>query len=140
MAGIRRRNVPPPALADEHDADVAASNKRQIPLFKRSSGQAGTAADEAKSVLSFQSSQPGELTQSRACCRAVLDEATGRVSLDLPRTPYHELDLSDTFLTALHDAPFEPKKGWGKKRRLWFVFGGLLGLFAGFVHAPCAFP
>ncbi|GJN92257.1 hypothetical protein Rhopal_005287-T1 [Rhodotorula paludigena] len=112
MAGIRRRNVPPPALDDEHDADVAASNKRQIPLFKRSSGQAGTAADEAK---------------------AVLDEATGRVSLDLPRTPYHELDLSDTFLTALHDAPFEPKKGWGKKRRLWFVFGGLLGLFAGWL-------
>ncbi|GAA5898770.1 hypothetical protein JCM5296_006713 [Sporobolomyces johnsonii] len=62
-----------------------------------------------------------------------LDEVTGRLSLDAPSTPYHELDLSDSFLAALHSKPFEPKKTWGKKRRLYFVLGGLLGLFSGWL-------
>lgn len=64
--------------------------------------------------------------------RVEFDEETGRVKLDAPQTPYHELDLSDSFLMALHNPPFEPKNHkWARTRRLWFVFGGLLGIFAG---------
>ncbi|CEQ38692.1 SPOSA6832_00160 [Sporobolomyces salmonicolor] len=62
-----------------------------------------------------------------------LDEVTGRLSLDAPSTPYHELDLSDSFLAALNSKPLEPKKTWGKKRRLYFLLGGLLGLFSGWL-------
>ncbi|GAA5888750.1 hypothetical protein JCM16303_005117, partial [Sporobolomyces ruberrimus] len=60
-----------------------------------------------------------------------LNEATGRLSLDAPSTPYHELDLSDSFLAALHAAPFEPKKTFDKKRRWYFLVGGIAGILAG---------
>jgi len=65
--------------------------------------------------------------------RVKLDETTGRLSLDAPSTPYHELDLSDSFLAALHSAPWEPKKKTFslQKRRLWFLVGGLLGILGG---------
>ncbi|GAA6061346.1 hypothetical protein JCM10212_004827 [Sporobolomyces blumeae] len=62
-----------------------------------------------------------------------LDETTGRLSLDAPETPFHELDLSDSFLAALHAAPFEPKRTFAKKRRLWFLVGGLLGILSGWL-------
>jgi len=66
--------------------------------------------------------------------RVKLDETTGRLSLDAPSTPYHELDLSDSFLAALHSAPWEPKKKTFslQKRRLWFLVGGLLGILGGY--------
>ncbi|BGP52725.1 phospholipid:diacylglycerol acyltransferase [Rhodotorula sphaerocarpa] len=59
--------------------------------------------------------------------QVTLDEETGRVSLDAPQTPFHELDLSESFLAALHDAPFEPKHSWRQKRRSYFFLGGIIG-------------
>lgn len=56
---------------------------------------------------------------------------TGRARINAPQTPYHELDLSDTFLSALHTGSFEPKKTWFRKRRAFFIIGGLLGIFFG---------
>lgn len=56
---------------------------------------------------------------------------TGRARINAPQTPYHELDLSDTFLSALHTGSFEPKKTWFRKRRAFFLIGGLLGIFCG---------
>lgn len=61
-------------------------------------------------------------------------EADGRMRISAPSTPWHELDLSDSFMNAIATAPTPPKRIpiW-KKRRMVFVIGGLMGLFFGCV-------
>ncbi|GAA6006558.1 hypothetical protein JCM10207_004972 [Rhodosporidiobolus poonsookiae] len=119
MSTVRQRpgkgDKPRQPRSDEqpHPTSSDPSNaRRTIPLFKRRSGT--------------NTPEEGNL-------EVRLDEQTGRVSLDAPRTPYHELDLSDSFLAALHHAPFEPKKTWSQKRRAFFVLGGLFGIFLGWL-------
>lgn len=126
---MRRRNQPKRAAAapaeqldTDHSSsapsrpdspDLTKSPVREVPLFKRRLQKGSGKVQDPK---------------------VILDEKTGRVSVDFPRTPYDQLDLSDSFLAALHEAPFEPKKTWTKRRRGWFFLGGLLGLCAGCVR------
>lgn len=63
--------------------------------------------------------------------RVDLDPDTGTARLVAPGTPWQDLDLSDSFLAALHTGEFEPKKSFWRKRRLFFIIGGLLGIFSG---------
>ncbi|GAA5983717.1 hypothetical protein JCM5350_000681 [Sporobolomyces pararoseus] len=116
---MRKTNSPPnednSGNSNWQAQSSATRNLKSIPLLQRRKGQAGPAAgpDDPK---------------------VTLDEATGRVSLDAPSTPFHELDLSDSFLAALHAAPFEPKKKtFIKKRTIWFIVGGLLGILGGWL-------
>ncbi|GAA6053369.1 hypothetical protein JCM3770_004134 [Rhodotorula araucariae] len=118
MSSVRRRKAPP-ASPDAENRDVhfispssPNHSPRKIPLFQKRPG-AGNVLEDFPQVS--------------------LDEDTGRVTLDASQTPFHDLDLSDSFLMALHNPPFEPEKTWTKKRRLWFVFGGLLGIFMGWL-------
>ncbi|POY70341.1 hypothetical protein BMF94_6621 [Rhodotorula taiwanensis] len=97
------------APRERSTSDAGSPTKRHLPLTERRKGKNG-AADPQLQVT--------------------LDEATGRVTLDAPKTPFHELDLSESFLAALHDPPFEPKQTWRKKRRPYFILGGLVGLLA----------
>lgn len=54
------------------------------------------------------------------------------MQISAPSTPWHELDLSDSFMNAIHTAPVATVKvGRWAKRRIWFVVGGLLGIFLG---------
>ncbi|KAJ8296972.1 Phospholipid:diacylglycerol acyltransferase [Rhodotorula toruloides] len=128
MSTVRRRNQPKrnasapanqldtddssPAPSRPDSPDVDKAPVREVPLFKRRLKKGDGKVEDPK---------------------VILDEKTGRVSLDFPRTPYDQLDLSDSFLAALHEAPFEPKKTWTKRRRGWFFLGGLLGLCAGWM-------
>ncbi|GAA6018214.1 hypothetical protein JCM11491_005636 [Sporobolomyces phaffii] len=111
----KKPSTPPPEQNGNDNWQATSSATRSvksIPLLQRRKGQSGSAPEEPK---------------------VKLDETTGRLSLDAPSTPYHELDLSDSFLAALHAAPFEPKKTFAKKRRLWFLVGGLLGILGGWL-------
>ncbi|GAA98429.1 uncharacterized protein L969DRAFT_17065 [Mixia osmundae IAM 14324] len=56
----------------------------------------------------------------------------GKVRLDAPGTPWHELDLSESFLADLQNTT-RRQQSWFYKRRLFFLFGGLLGGFAGWL-------
>ncbi|GAA5897307.1 hypothetical protein JCM6882_001854 [Rhodosporidiobolus microsporus] len=115
MSTVRKRtNV----RAEQEPAQPAQRSRstsvgsRRIPLFQRRSDKNGRDGDDLE---------------------VNLDELTGRVSLDAPKTPYDGLDLSDSFLAALHEAPFEPKKKFVKRRRGWFVLGALAGIFLGWL-------
>ncbi|GAA6031946.1 hypothetical protein JCM8097_003355 [Rhodosporidiobolus ruineniae] len=110
--GPKRTESAPSSSRAVAEAASSSSRKQRIPLFKRRGGRNTPDEDDLE---------------------VTLDEDTGRVSLDAPATPYHELDLSDSFLAALHHAPFEPKKTWSKKRRSFFLLGGLLGIFFGWL-------
>ncbi|GAA5903261.1 hypothetical protein JCM8208_002257 [Rhodotorula glutinis] len=123
MSSARRRNPPrsPKASQPSPDSDrpsrpsaPTSPSSRKVPLFKRREGTQKTKGDDLQ---------------------VEFNDETGRVKLDAPQTPYHELDLSDSFLAALHNPPFEPnhKSKWAGMRRLWFVAGGLLGIFAGWL-------
>ncbi|GAA5845245.1 hypothetical protein JCM3766R1_003369 [Sporobolomyces carnicolor] len=110
----KKPSSPPSGSQGNDNWKAQSSAIKSIPLLQRRNGQSGTAPEDPK---------------------VKMDETTGRLSLDAPSTPYHELDLSDSFLAALHAAPFEPQKqkGVAKKRRLWFLVGGLLGILGGWL-------
>ncbi|KAI5478552.1 phospholipid:diacylglycerol acyltransferase [Pseudohyphozyma bogoriensis] len=58
----------------------------------------------------------------------------GRMQLSAPSTPWHEVDLSDSFLTALHNPPApSPQRTFWQTRRLFFLLGGLIGIFCGWL-------
>ncbi|KAM0755788.1 LACT-domain-containing protein [Meredithblackwellia eburnea MCA 4105] len=59
----------------------------------------------------------------------LFSDGTARISA--PSTPWHELDLSDSFMNAVH-VPVVPKSVW-QKRRWFFLFGGFLGIFLGWL-------
>ncbi|GAA5969238.1 hypothetical protein JCM11641_007521 [Rhodosporidiobolus odoratus] len=118
MSTVRKRSTRPTSSLPPLNTDStlpsspSSTTRRTLPLFKRI---------------------PGNKHEEQGDIDVTLDENTGRVSLDAPRTPYHELDLSDSFLAALHHAPFEPKKGWSNKRTSFFVFGAMVGIFFGWL-------
>lgn len=71
----------------------------------------------------------------------------GNVKLLAPTTPWKEIDLSETFL--YHDKSIHFKEDASKnqqgifsRRRLFFIFGGLLGAFLGWLlsEGPASFP
>ncbi|SGY34421.1 BQ5605_C002g01628 [Microbotryum silenes-dioicae] len=69
-----------------------------------------------------------------------LDPSTGKMKLSVVNTPWQEfgdVDLSDSFLKAIHEGPFEPKKKlpWWRKRRTVFIVGGILGILSGWLFA-----
>ncbi|GAA5859636.1 hypothetical protein JCM8547_006173 [Rhodosporidiobolus lusitaniae] len=122
MSGIRQRQPhrtesAPATTTRSSDSPSrtrsTSSARRTVPLFQRRADRRDK--DDGDSI------------------EVALDEETGRVSLDAPRTPYHELDLSDSFLAALHHAPFEPKKRWFTKRRAFFFLGAVFGVFLGWL-------
>ncbi|BGP12575.1 hypothetical protein JCM10213_004838 [Rhodosporidiobolus nylandii] len=122
----QRTESAPAASTANHPANPdptssASASQRHLPLLNRRSRRSGHSSLGGK--------------DRGADLEVLLDENTGRVSLDAPQTPYHELDLSDSFLAALHEAPFEPrrKKAWKQRRRWYFVLGGLFGVFLGWL-------
>ncbi|KAM0793391.1 hypothetical protein ACM66B_000844 [Microbotryomycetes sp. NB124-2] len=103
----RRLSPPPPSSHTTAHAKASGSKHMSVPLFGRKV-----------------STKDGELD-----LHVDLDPDTGKATVrGDPSTPWHELDLSDSFLAALHTGQFEPKKPLYSKRRFFLLLGSLLGI------------
>ncbi|KAG0661838.1 hypothetical protein C6P46_003729 [Rhodotorula mucilaginosa] len=141
MSSIRQRTTRrSAAAAAESPADSDASPARRRSADKAKSASGSTRDSPTKQRLPLTERRKGSKGGPAADLTVTLDKETGRVSLDAPQTPFHELDLSESFLSALHDAPFEPKQGWRKQRRSYFILGGLFGLLASWYFASSGDP
>jgi phospholipid:diacylglycerol acyltransferase len=98
-----------PQLSPVVASGSSSANRVQVPLFKRKL-----------------STKRGSIEP-----RVELDTSKGTAKIVAPGTPWEEMDLSSTFLNALHQGEFEPKRSWWSKRRAIFIIGGLLGVLLG---------
>ncbi|GAA5980923.1 hypothetical protein JCM10908_003920 [Rhodotorula pacifica] len=142
MSAIRQRSTRRSAAKSTDGNDSEAASAAPAAAAARSHSKSRSTANDSptKQHLPLTERRKGQKGNSAAQLKVTLDKETGRVSLDAPQTPFHELDLSESFLSALHDAPLEPKQGWRKQRRSYFILGGLLGLLASWYFASAGDP
>lgn len=127
---MKRRNAPKQIDLDKDDAKADSFSPNSSNASPRRS-QVDTA--QSSSASHFQvplfkrrvSTKRGSVEP-----KVELNTSKGTAKIVAPGTPWEEMDLSDSFLGALHNG-FEPKRSWWSRRRAIFIIGGLLGVFLG---------